>query len=167
MTCAADREPTLERRGFLVWVFWTAMALIASSVVTPLVAFFSGPLVQWRSPVRVRIGRVDDLPLDRPQRVEFVVRRRDGWVTESGRRAAWIVRRQSGVTAFDPRCTHLGCAYRWRDATGQFVCPCHNGLYDLDGRVVGGPPPRPLDTYTVMVEDGILYLIPSPQRRTA
>ena len=140
MTSAVDPEPMLERRGFVVSVFWIAMALVASSVVTPLVAFFSGPLVLRRSNVRVRIGRLEDLPLDQPQRVEFGLRRRDGWVTESGRRSTWVSRRQGGVTAFDPRCTHLGCAYRWRDAAQQFVCPCHNGLYDLDGRVFGGTP---------------------------
>ena len=167
MTCAADREPTVDRRGFVVSVFWAAIALVASAVVTPLVAFFSGPLVLRRSPVRVRIGRLEDLPLDRPQRVEFGLRRRDGWVTESGRRSTWIVRREGGVTAFDPRCTHLGCAYRWRDAAQQFVCPCHNGLYDMAGRVMGGPPPRPLDTYPITVEDGIVYIVPSPQRRLA
>jgi menaquinol-cytochrome c reductase iron-sulfur subunit len=56
------------------------------------------------------------------------------------------------VVAYNPHCTHLGCAYRWNSGTRHFECPCHGGVYDLDGRVVAGPPPRPLDRLDVHVE---------------
>ena len=42
-------------------------------------------------------------------------------------------------------CPHLGCGYRWDDADHHFKCPCHGSVYDIAGKVVGGPPPRPLD----------------------
>jgi menaquinol-cytochrome c reductase iron-sulfur subunit len=60
-------------------------------------------------------------------------------------------------TIFDNRCTHLGCPFNWDEAKGEYVCPCHNGLFDEQGRVTGGPPPRPLDRYAYKVEDGVLY----------
>jgi menaquinol-cytochrome c reductase iron-sulfur subunit len=65
------------------------------------------------------------------------------------------------VTVFNGRCTHLGCAYNWRTEgrnTGQFLCPCHDGVFSLDGTVQDGPPPRPLDTLAVQVEDGVLMV---------
>jgi Rieske Fe-S protein len=46
----------------------------------------------------------------------------------------------------------------WRDEEEIYVCPCHDGLFDISGEVVGGPPPRPLDQYENKVEDGVLFI---------
>ncbi len=155
-----------SRRRLLASFFWAAQALVTALIATPVLGYLLAPLFRRQPPVDVRLVEVDALPLDRPERVEFVVRRRDGWVIEGGRRAAWVVRRADGIRVFDPRCTHLGCAYHWDAASSHFVCPCHSGVYDADGRVVSGPPPRPLDTYPVRVEAGVLYVTPNA-RRTA
>ena len=154
-----------SRRAWLVRAFWSAISLVGLGVAGPLAGYFAGPLLRRRGETKVRLGRADDFPLDVPQKVEFVLRRRDGWVTEEGRQSAWVVRRANGLLVFDPRCTHLNCAYHWHTETSQFLCPCHNGLYDLEGRVVGGPPPRPLDVYAVSVEDGFVDVVPTPRRR--
>lgn len=56
-------------------------------------------------------------------------------------------------------CTHSGvCLVDWDDRRHQFVCPCHRGLFDLYGNVIGGPPPRPLKSKEVVVRDGHVYL---------
>lgn len=49
------------------------------------------------------------------------------------------------VTARSLLCTHMGCPVAWREADSRYVCPCHGGLYDADGRAIEGPPPRGLD----------------------
>ena len=49
-------------------------------------------------------------------------------------------------------CTHLGCTVQYRGADRTIWCACHNGLYDLEGHNVSGPPPRPLEVYVVHVE---------------
>jgi cytochrome b6-f complex iron-sulfur subunit len=51
--------------------------------------------------------------------------------------------------AFGATCTHLNCTVQYRSESQQIWCACHNGLYDLNGRVVSGPPPRPLDEFLV------------------
>jgi Rieske Fe-S protein len=51
--------------------------------------------------------------------------------------------------AFSAVCTHLNCTVQYQDSTRQIWCACHNGLYDLNGKVVSGPPPMPLEEYTV------------------
>lgn len=48
-------------------------------------------------------------------------------------------------------CTHLSCTVQYRNDLHQVWCACHNGLYDLNGRNVSGPPPRPLDAFQVHV----------------
>lgn len=154
-----------QRRRALATVFWSAVAVASAAIAAPLATYFATPLLRRRKLPRVRVLAVAELPPGEPQRVEFMLRRRDGWITETARRTAWVVRQaDGGVTVFDPRCTHLGCAYHWHAASRQFLCPCHNGLYDIEGRVVGGPPPRPLDTYATAVEDGVLYVVPVPRQ---
>ena len=155
----------VPRRRILEAFFWAAVGSVAAALAVPTVGFLLGPLFRRREAYGVRIGTLDALPVGSPQRVEFVVRRRDGWVAASGRRTAWVVRSRDGVRVFDPRCTHLGCAYHWHAQSNQFLCPCHDGVYDIEGRVVSGPPPRPLDTYPVRVEGGVLYVTPTPVRR--
>jgi menaquinol-cytochrome c reductase iron-sulfur subunit len=164
MSVASPRNGPLARRQMLARCFWGAVSLVTAGLAVPLVGYFVGPLLRRRTPVSVPLGTLADFPADRPTKVEFALRRRDGWVTEEGRHTAWVVRRGDQVRVFDPRCTHLGCAYHWHSETSQFLCPCHNGLYDIDGRVVGGPPPRPLDTYPVTIENGVLAVVPTPQR---
>lgn len=53
--------------------------------------------------------------------------------------------------AMSATCTHLSCTVQYRDDTHQVWCACHNGVYDLSGRNISGPPPRPLEVYDVHV----------------
>jgi Rieske Fe-S protein len=56
-------------------------------------------------------------------------------------------------------CAHLGCPVRWLPEDGQIVCPCHGGLYDINGGYIGGPPPHGLYPYAFEIrEDGSLYI---------
>jgi Rieske Fe-S protein len=64
--------------------------------------------------------------------------------------SVWVVLPQDrGVVAYDPRCTHLACAYDWTPASAVFLCRCHQATYAVDGRVLSGPPPRALDRLPV------------------
>jgi cytochrome b6-f complex iron-sulfur subunit len=62
-----------------------------------------------------------------------------------------IRRGPDGVTARMLRCTHTGCVVRWRLAEKVYVCPCHDGRFGADGRVISGPPPLPLRTVPVVL----------------
>ena len=56
-------------------------------------------------------------------------------------------------------CTHLGCPVRWFPDKGEMLCPCHGGIYDINGGYLGGPPPRNLYTYVFEIrEDGAFYV---------
>ena len=51
--------------------------------------------------------------------------------------------------ALSATCTHLGCTVQYRSDLRQIWCACHNGIYDLGGRNISGPPPRPLAVFDV------------------
>jgi Rieske Fe-S protein len=56
-------------------------------------------------------------------------------------------------------CTHLACRVRWISDREQFFCPCHDGVFDKEGNVISGPPPRPLDRYEIKVEGDQLMIL--------
>jgi menaquinol-cytochrome c reductase iron-sulfur subunit len=62
--------------------------------------------------------------------------------------------------AITSRCAHAGCPVRWVPAAERFACPCHGGVYDILGRRVGGPPPRPLDRFYTRVSNGQVEIGP-------
>lgn len=66
--------------------------------------------------------------------------------------------RESGLVVLSNICTHLGCKVNWNPETRRIECPCHVGVYNLQGEVVGGPPPRPLDRLVFIVEGGEVFI---------
>jgi Rieske Fe-S protein len=76
-----------------------------------------------------------------------------GKIFKFGARPALLVRTAEGeYRAFSAVCTHLNCTVQFREDLHQVWCACHNGLFDLNGRNVSGPPPRPLETFQVNVQ---------------
>jgi len=76
-----------------------------------------------------------------------------GKIFKFGSRPALLVRLADGsYRAFSAVCTHLNCTVQYRSDLQEIWCACHNGLYDLEGRNVSGPPPRPLESYEVHVQ---------------
>ena len=78
------------------------------------------------------------------------VKPNSGMLFKFGSRPGLLVRTQEGeLQAFNAVCTHLDCTVQYKADTSQIWCACHNGLYDLSGNVVSGPPPRPLERLVV------------------
>ena len=82
---------------------------------------------------------------------------------------ALLLKTESGYRAFSLVCTHLGCVVRWRPDEarktdsrgkniGRFACPCHGGVFDSEGEVVSGPPPRPLERLEVRERNGQVFI---------
>jgi cytochrome b6-f complex iron-sulfur subunit len=70
-----------------------------------------------------------------------------------------------GFLALDRTCTHLGCTVPWNSESGRFECPCHASGFDIAGDVVSPPAPRPLDTYPVRIENGVVKVDVSQRTR--
>lgn len=80
-------------------------------------------------------------------------------VSVSGRPVE-VLRSAAGVTARSLLCTHQGCEVAWSEEAHSYLCPCHEGKYDVEGRPTEGPPPAPLRTLPVRVEGAFLLLGP-------
>jgi cytochrome b6-f complex iron-sulfur subunit len=63
------------------------------------------------------------------------------------------------VHALSAVCSHLGCIVKWHDDRNRFICPCHFGNYDADGKVLSGPPPRPLTKLDVVMRGDQVYVV--------
>ncbi len=66
--------------------------------------------------------------------------------------------KDKGFLAFSKVCTHLGCLVKYHPDKQEFICPCHAGVFDLEGNVVSGPPPKPLQKFAVKVEGNNLVI---------
>lgn len=148
------------RRTFLRWATAIGGVLSAFLAGVPAArAFLSPTFRRTREEKWIRLGEVDQFDPDVPTKVDFVDAVSDAWVETRRLRNVWIYT-EDGETfrVYNGRCTHLGCNYSLDEERNVFRCPCHTGFFDLKtGAVLGGPPPRPLDTLDVKVEDGILY----------
>ena len=79
-----------------------------------------------------------------------------------GSKPALLIRTAEGAyRAMSATCTHLSCTVQYRKDVQQIWCACHNGMYDLNGRNVSGPPPRPLEQYQVHVQGGEIQVMRS------
>ncbi|MBI4051976.1 MAG: ubiquinol-cytochrome c reductase iron-sulfur subunit [Elusimicrobia bacterium] len=156
-------DSTISRRSFLQWAIFGLGGLIGAILGGAGLGYFISPAFKKKEEGWLDIGRADNFKPGLPIKVEFVERKRDAWVTTERRSSAWILTSNGkDFIVFDPRCTHLGCPYRWDEQKKQFLCPCHTAVFDVDGKVVSGPPPRPLDRFLVKVVGGQLLILPQP-----
>jgi len=145
----------ISRRNFLTKVVAGSAAVMAAAVATPLVGYFLSPIWKQQQTRSTPIAQVSRIPLGVPTFVRFEQRVPDAWVTTTESEGVWIVTKDGqNFTVFDPHCTHLRCPFYWDETQKIFACPCHGGKFDLDGNVIGGPPPRPLDRWEAVVQGG-------------
>ncbi len=138
---------TTTRREFFGLLSGWIAAAIGAMVAVPAVGYLIGPALRRTLPTQAGAGTIADLPLNQPVQREVVIETRDGWLKGGSTKGVWVVKLSTGeIRVYNPHCTHLGCAFAWNRDQERFLCPCHGGVYDLDGRVLAGPPPRPLDT---------------------
>lgn len=152
--------PIGTRRSFFQWVTGGIATIIGLGLAFPLAAYFVSPAFNRRKPSWVAVGKVDDLPVGSPKVLDYSMAVKDGWMETKAVKAIWAIRHPDNqVTVFSPICPHLGCGFRWNQPDGQFQCPCHGSVYDLSGKVLGGPAPRPLDALPSKVEQGELKVL--------
>jgi Rieske Fe-S protein len=75
-----------------------------------------------------------------------------------GKNDLFLVNTNNGYKVYSAVCTHLGCKIKWEAHRNRFYCACHKGIFDSNGDVVGGPPPRALDEYTVEISNSLVYM---------
>lgn len=147
------------RRRFLKWLLGI-LALVNGLIAgIPFLRSLLGSPAAAESSRWVKVSAVDLLPLGKPISIRFVAESEDAYIRKAELHSAWVVRHSTGqITVFSPVCTHLGCYYIWNGQAERFECPCHASVFALDGKVMGGPAPRPLDTLPSKIENGSLMV---------
>ena len=130
-------EPT--RRGFLNWFLGTAAGAFVLSALYPVSRYLVPPEVAESTAGTVTLAIKPD-----------EVRPNSGQIFKFGSRPGILVRTAQGeLRAFTAVCTHLNCTVQYRSDLQHIWCACHNGHFDVNGRNIEGPPPRPLDAFVV------------------
>jgi menaquinol-cytochrome c reductase iron-sulfur subunit len=147
------------RRAFHLAVVYVLGALIGLAMAIPTILYLLVPPRPRKQSGFIDAGDVSQLNPGVPVEMSFQESRLDGWRLTTQKKTAWVVKEPDNkVVAFGPQCTHLGCAYHWEMAQGKFVCPCHGSYFSIEGKVLDGPAPRPLDRYVTKIVDNRLQI---------
>jgi menaquinol-cytochrome c reductase iron-sulfur subunit len=157
---------TITRRPFMTGSAHAAGAVAAMSFTLPALGFAFGPIFKAKPHAWETVGPTDMFPDN--NYIPVVITLTPG-IGEAGKGLVYVRQKNPAIDtdpydkntpyiAITSRCAHLGCPVRWVPAAERFICPCHGGVYDLLGRRVAGPPPRPLDRFYTRVVDGMVQI---------
>lgn len=135
-------DPPKQRRSLIRWLLGSGFVVSLTSFIYPVIRFLNPPPVSEAAVNEVVAGKVRELKPNTGKIVRF------------GNSPVLLVRiSQTEWRAFSAVCTHLSCIVQYEPERSRIWCACHNGVYNLDGRVVSGPPPRPLHAYAVHIRE--------------
>lgn len=151
----------ISRREFLSRVTWAIGGVISAAIAMPAIAYIVGPALKKAEALNwVRLGDITKVELGTPALFKTKIERQTGWILDEERLSVYALTDDGReYIAMSNICTHLGCRVRWIADREQFYCPCHDGVFDKQGNVVSGPPPRPLDRYDAKVENDQLLIL--------
>jgi len=129
----------IHRRTFLDWLLGGGLVVWAIGFVAPVVAYLWPAQRRGPGTQTVSAGKQQDF-------AEWQAK-----IVALNGQPVIVVRTPQGFRAFSAVCTHLGCIVCWDAQRHLIACPCHAGAFDIAGRVVAGPPPRPLPEFGVAV----------------
>ena len=128
------------RRNWIRLLLGSGFTASVMSFLYPAAKFMMPPPVAESAVNQVSAGKADLVP-------------NSARIFRFGSRPALLVRTAAGeFRAFTAVCTHLNCTVQYNQQTQLIWCACHNGQFDLNGKVAGGPPPRPLEQYSAHVQ---------------
>ena len=125
-----------RRRFFLSIILSGVGAVLTGAALWPLWRYLS-PTAGGGVAEKVAIGK-EKVPVGNAHFFQF-----------RGQPAVVLQNAPGTFVAFSAVCTHLGCIVQWQTDKGEFLCPCHGGRFSSAGKVLAGPPPKPLETIPV------------------
>ena len=148
----------MHRRTFFVRFIQSIHAIMGATLAFVVGGAVVAPSFTRRQNTWLPAADLSGLEEGTPQPVQLRIARADGATEVVDRRVVYLVRTGDQVRALDSTCTHLGCRTRYNADSKRIECPCHGGMYDATGKVIGGPPPSPLQTLPTRVEDNRVFV---------
>lgn len=154
------KSPSISRREFVAIVTAALGSIMGAVVGLPAIGYLLSPALKiHKSEAWIPLGKLEDYPINTPIPFTFTRTKINGWEKTVNSYGVYVLRTSdTAVSVFSNICTHLSCRVTWKEELNEYICPCHDGHFDIGGNVVYGPPPRPLERYETKIEDGNLYL---------
>jgi Rieske Fe-S protein len=159
---------TVTRRRFMTGTAHAAGGVAAAAFTLPALGMAFGPVFESHPEHWEAVGPTADFPDDTyvPRTITIAQ-----GIGEVGKATVYMRKynpaldhqvkdQYNDYVAISHRCMHLGCPVRYVEASQRFICPCHGGTYDIEGKVAGGPPVRPLDRFYTRVRNGLVEVGP-------
>jgi Rieske Fe-S protein len=138
----------IGRRKFLNWFLGTSVGAFLAAVLYPVSRYLIPPRVEESTARGVTLSLK---PAD--------IKPNSGQIFRFGSQPGILIRTPAGeLRAFSAVCTHLSCIVQYRGDIGQIWCACHNGHFDLNGKNIAGPPPKPLEQYVVNIRGEQIFV---------
>jgi cytochrome b6-f complex iron-sulfur subunit len=135
-----EAAPAPDRRRFINWFLGTSFGALIAAVIYPVIRYMSPPRIPEPSTAQIEAGETND-----PALLEKGFK-----IVRFGSDPVIVIRAgDNDFRALTATCTHLDCIVGYQKDQNRIWCNCHGGSYDLLGRNIGGPPPRPLTALKV------------------
>lgn len=135
-----EAKDGVGRRRILDFLLGSSLLAFLGTITYPVFRFLLPSQISVPQVSSVRVGKVSEF------------NRNSGKLFRFGRHTGILVRTPSGeFRAFNAQCTHLTCNVQYRDDIEHIWCACHNGHFDLSGKNIAGPPPRPLEQFEAKI----------------
>lgn len=158
----ATDQPTTTRRTFFKTAIGVVGTAIAAALGIPAIAYIGSPAFKKAASEWIAVGPVRKVQIGVPTLFKAKIVHKQGWEETVSDEMMYVITDDGQhFVALSNVCTHLGCRVHWNSDKQEFICPCHNGVFDKQGNVVAGPPPRPLNRFQSKVENGKLWILES------
>jgi len=154
-------QAKISRRGFLGISIFAIGGIIGLGYLLPTIFYIIAPALQRKEEQEwLRLGSTAKVEIGTPTLYKVKIQRKTGWIVNEEEISVYVSTEDGrNYIALSNICTHLGCRVRWISEQELFFCPCHNAIFNENGQVVEGPPPKALDQYETKVEDDQIYIL--------
>lgn len=143
----------MPRREAINYLLGAGIAALGAATIYPMIRYMVPPPAPTTDTSAVLAAKIGELKPD------------EGKIFKFGDKPAILIlkpggdpKSAQGYVAFTAVCTHLNCTVQYRSDLKHIWCACHNGHYDLNGKVISGPPPSPLTQYVVSIRGEEIFV---------
>ncbi|MBN2547516.1 MAG: Rieske (2Fe-2S) protein [Anaerolineales bacterium] len=154
------KSPHLSRQDFVKFTAGVLGSIMGAIVGLPAIGYLLSPALKTtKLDAWVSLGPLENYPIGVPTPFSFTRSKVNGWEKTVNSYGVFILRKsESEVVVFSNVCTHLSCRVAWKEDIQQYYCPCHDAHFGINGEIISGPQPRPLDRYETRLEGGNLSI---------
>jgi len=153
-----SQEPEdIQKRNFIKGATAAILGFITLFLTIPFVSFLIPSSNEGKNKKFVKVPNFPSLTIGAPTKMTFQDVDVQAFITSNIVYDIWVIKHAPDkATVYSPLCPHLNCRYTFVDS--EFKCPCHGSVFNENGKCIGGPSPRPLDTLAYKIEGGELFV---------